>query len=126
MYNAQESFTSRSLNTFYEAFLDCALWSSTDDNGKPLEDTYEACDIDLVCRDRLKLECQDFYDAHYDDLSLHGSWEQGGHDFWLTRCGHGTGFWDRGTGEVGDRLTAAAKIWGSVDFYVGDDGKLYI
>jgi hypothetical protein len=125
MYNAQESFTSRSLTTFYDAFLDCALWSSTDGDDRPLEDTYAAYDIDLACRDRLLLECRDFYDAHFDDLCAHGSWEQCGHDFWLTRNGHGAGFWDRGTGDVGERLTAAAKVWGSVDMYVGDDGKVY-
>ena len=125
MYNAQESFTSRSFTTFYDAFIDCALWSSTDEHGEPLEDTYDATDIDLVCRDRLKLECQEFYDANYDDLSVHGSWEQGGRDFWLTRNGHGSGFWSRDTGYIGECLTAAAKVYSSVDFYVGDDGKIY-
>lgn len=38
-----------------------------------------------------------------------------GHDLWLTRSGHGTGFWDRGLGELGDRLTEAAKSYGSPD-----------
>lgn len=80
MDNAQESLTSRSLKTFYDAFLDCALWSSTDDSGRPLEDTYSWHEIDLVCRDRLMLECRDFSDAHYDDLCAHGSWEQCGQD----------------------------------------------
>ena len=49
-----------------------------------------------------------------------------GHDFWLTRCGHGAGFWD------GDRpepaatvLTKASKAYGEVDLYIGDDGKVY-
>ena len=31
--------------------------------------------------------------------------EQIGHDFWLTRNGHGAGFWDRGLGEIGDKLS---------------------
>lgn len=38
-----------------------------------------------------------------------------GHDFWLTRSGHGAGYWDRGLGELGDRLTEAAKAMGSPD-----------
>lgn len=37
---------------------------------------------------------------------------QCGHDFLLTRSGHGAGFWDRGLGEVGERLTAASKPYG--------------
>lgn len=48
-----------------------------------------------------------------------------GHDFWLTRCGHGAGFWDRGLGDVGDQLTAAAKAFGGADLYVGDDGRIH-
>lgn len=35
-----------------------------------------------------------------------------GHDYWLTRHGHGTGYWDRGLGELGERLTDAAKALG--------------
>lgn len=38
-----------------------------------------------------------------------------GHDLWLTRSGHGCGYWDRGLGELGDRLTEAAKAMGSAD-----------
>lgn len=40
--------------------------------------------------------------------------EQCGHDFILTRNGHGAGFWDRGYGAAGDRLTSAAKAYGEV------------
>jgi hypothetical protein len=36
-----------------------------------------------------------------------------GHDFALTRNGHGAGFWDRGLGELGDRLTKAAHAYGA-------------
>jgi hypothetical protein len=32
-----------------------------------------------------------------------------GHDFWLTRNGHGAGFWDRGLGEVGENLLLRPK-----------------
>lgn len=55
--------------------------------------------------------------------------EQAGHDFWLTRNGHGAGFWDRGLGDTGKQLTNACghgTRWQSVDLYAGDDGKLYI
>lgn len=51
---------------------------------------------------------------------------QAGHDFWLNRERHGTGFWDRGLGVAGTRLSDAAKTFGegglaityqSPDFY---------
>jgi hypothetical protein len=48
-----------------------------------------------------------------------------GHDFWLTRNGHGAGFWDRGLGDLGERLSKAAKVYGEVYLYPGDDGKVY-
>jgi len=54
------------------------------------------------------------------------SYEQAGHDFWLTRNGHGAGFWDRGLGDLGDKLTEVSKQFGESYFYKGDDGKLYV
>lgn len=61
--------------------------------------------------------------------------ERFGHDFWLTRNGHGAGYWDReelkfgpvhgSTIEAGDALSTLAEQRGSVDLYVGDDGKVY-
>jgi hypothetical protein len=43
---------------------------------------------------------------------------QAGHDFWLTRQGHGTGFWDRDDDvygvEMREMLTRAAKACGEV------------
>lgn len=39
--------------------------------------------------------------------------EQLGHDFWLTRNRHGTGFWDRGTDVGGDLSELAKSIWGA-------------
>jgi hypothetical protein len=53
---------------------------------------------------------------------------QAGHDFWLTRNGHGAGFWDRGLGDQGVQLSKACG-WRSsfpgVELYVGDDGRIY-
>lgn len=49
-----------------------------------------------------------------------------GHDLWLTRNGHGTGFWDRDLGEQGERLANIAQAMGSQDAYVGDDGLIYL
>ena len=49
-----------------------------------------------------------------------------GRDFWYTRNGHGVGFWDRGLGELGDRLSTGAKAFREIDAYLGDDGKVYL
>jgi hypothetical protein len=41
--------------------------------------------------------------------------EQVGHDFLLTRNGHGAGFWDRGLGARGDILSEACEPYGTAD-----------
>lgn len=56
--------------------------------------------------------------SKYDDGSV-------GHDFWLSRNGHGAGFFDRGNEDVWDELQDAAKKFKEVDLYLGDDGKIH-
>lgn len=51
---------------------------------------------------------------------------QAGHDLILTANGHGTGFWDRGHGAIGERLSDAARKLGPVEAYRGDDGLIYV
>jgi hypothetical protein len=48
-----------------------------------------------------------------------------GHDFWLTRSGSGAGFWDRGLGKLGDDLSDAARKFGEVELYIGDDNLIH-
>lgn len=49
-----------------------------------------------------------------------------GHDFWMTRNGHGVGFWDGDWPEpAATILTVAAKACGQFELYRGDDGKIY-
>jgi hypothetical protein len=50
-----------------------------------------------------------------------------GRDFWYTRQGHGCGFWDGDWREpYASRLTEAAKAFGAVTVYLGDDGKVHL
>lgn len=71
----------------------------------------------------------EFLDAAYGIYPSSGDGssppEQAGHDFWLTRNGHGAGYWDRGLGHIGDKLAEAANATGVCDLVEGDDGKLY-
>lgn len=64
---------------------------------------------------RVVAECKAFVESEWTDLAGLSP-DQAGHDFWLTRNGHGAGYYDRGLGTVGDRLTAAAKVYGSCSF----------
>ncbi len=111
------------LSRFVDAYIECALWSSTDDHGDPLDDNYNDSDIAPATLAQMREDCADFVAANASDLAeIEPS--QAGHDFWLTRCGHGAGFWDRGLGEIGERLTRASKIYGNVDLYVNDAGEV--
>lgn len=117
----------RNLDAFVRAYLECALWSSTDpETERPLDDDFDIEDLDDTVIEEAIRECQDFRDANAEDLAQAGDDAQNGHDFWLTRNGHGAGFWDRGYGEVGDRLWKACKPYGCVTLLPGVDGKVYV
>jgi hypothetical protein len=52
--------------------------------------------------------------------------EQAGYDFWLTRNGHGAGFWDGDWPEpAATYLTKESKKFGTANLYLGDDGLIY-
>ncbi len=113
------------LETFLAAYLECALWSSTDESndsgGDPLDENY---DVDDFTRDAVRSarrDCRGFLSlpgvSHA--LSNVGDWGQHGHDFWLTRNRHGAGFWDRGyAADIGKLLTDAAHSYGSEYVFV--------
>ncbi len=117
-------------DAFTDGYLECALWSSTDEQaedgsgGDPLDDNYGPDDFHPEALVEAIGDCKAFQVEN--ELDLRGiDPGQAGHDFWLTRNGHGAGFWDRGLGERGDRLTKACKAYGSVDLYVGDDNLIH-
>jgi len=91
---------------------------------------FEDGDVDWSpeAMEQMEQDAEDFFAKAEDLLAQTGVEDsrQHGYDFWLTRNGHGVGFWDRGYGEVGDKLTALADKYGSSDMYKGDDGKAYV
>jgi hypothetical protein len=112
---------------FVDAYLEAALWSSSvGDDERPLDDQgYTIHDFAQEAIDEAVLESNDFIRANRKDLEQVGSPAQHGHDFWLTRNRHGAGFWDRGYGEIGKRLTENAHPYGDANAYVGDDRRVY-
>lgn len=72
-------------------------------------------------------DCAKFWDATLDWLmESEQTYDSAGAHFWYTRVGAGVGFWDaRQWGEFNERLDAAAKPFGHLDPYVGDDGLIY-
>lgn len=125
------------LDTFALAYVEAALWSSTDEDGEPLDGVYTIDDIHADTLAVMVADCDDFqlsYGFHFE-----GRDDEAGHDFWLTRNGHGAGFWDgdwdqaiRNDGKarpavrtIGEFLASMSRPYGSFDLYVGDDGMIH-
>lgn len=118
----------------------CALWSSTDDStpsgGYPLDDNYGLEDLAAETMKSMINDCLSFMVFNAEDIAAYceglgyGS-EQIGHDYWLTRNGHGAGFWDRYYGPdetlraVCLRLSESARKDGEIYLMVESDGKIY-
>lgn len=117
---------------FVDAYVEAMLWAGLDwgpvargedDNPVPLEDEHDSSDITDEAMAAIRSECDDFYDANTAELEGWGD-VQAGHDFYLTRNRHGTGFWDRGRGAVGDRLSDAAHVYGESGESAEPDGTI--
>ena len=124
------------LDKFTRHYIICALWAENDQSdpetgGDPLDDNFDIEDIAPDCLEAMIADCAKFQKENAKDLATwddgqHTAEEMGGHDFWLTRNGHGSGFWDGDwKKKVGKRLTKASERFGTVTLYVGDDKKIY-
>lgn len=96
------------LNKVVHAYLHSALWTSE------LDSEYDVTEIDDDSISKAVADCRKFIETAgglLDGLEE----DQIGHDFWLSRNGHGAGFFDRGLGEVGDKLQELARSFGTSD-----------
>ena len=152
------------MDQFTKSYIETALWSSTDSftyqhgppkdqfdteydeeepsgeeemGGEQLDKKYTIDDFELGTLERMVKDCKSFYDK-YSELYHKAGWadNRAAHDFWLTRNGHGAGFWSREIDEldpelygnmtddqfeeVKEVLTKAAKSYGEYNLYIGD------
>lgn len=112
---------------FVRGYRDAMLWANAylaDSDGEFIDgrDYAEPADVDRTDADA-------FWDSlgyvltavqYYRENGI----DYAGHDFALTRNGHGAGFWDRGLGRVGDMLTEEARAYGSHYIAISDDGTV--
>lgn len=129
----REVFPVAKLDQFTRAYIAAALWATVDDNDEPLDVNYSAEDLAEETLVRIASDCERFQHDNGDlivsencNYQTYSAEVYAGYDFFLTRNGHGCGYWD-GDWEktVGERLTEAARKFGEFNLYVGDDGKLY-
>ncbi len=114
------------MSQFLNAYIECALWSTSDDGGKPFDQDYSKEDIDADSLMLMTVDCYNFYHKNFNVVMPPDyTYEQAGHDFWLTRNGHGAGFWDRGLGRAGNILTGRALAVGEVYLFIENNKVHY-
>jgi hypothetical protein len=124
------------MSDMVKSYLATALWAETDNStesgGEPLDKNYTIADFAPEAVAKAVADCAAFEEKA--GPLLEGIERQGqdvpdviGFHFWLTRNGHGAGFWDGDyPKEIGEALTKLSHEFGETDAYVGDDGKLHL
>ncbi len=124
------------MNEYLTQYIETALWSSNDEStpegGEPMDKNYGVDDLAPETLKLMQADLDRFEKAagemlEEDPGSIEGYVQIWPHDFWLTRNGHGAGFWDGDWPINGDKLTAmvGGADFPEIDLYVGDDGKIY-
>lgn len=114
------------MDDFTRGYIEAALWTSRDAHDRNLDEAYTVEDLHPDSLQAIKEDCAVFQRLQFVALhhaEKHRNREHLGHDFWLTRNGHGTGFWDRAEipEEWREKLTKAAEFFGPADLYVWND-----
>lgn len=115
------------LDAFTQGYVEALFFT----NGEDLEDKGFS-DLEPHTLQCIIEDCREFQKNNAATLSrayVKGySEDMAGHDFWLTRNGHGAGFWDREELSEDDLcriLATACRVYGECEVYLGDDGKVY-
>lgn len=127
------------INLVLKGYIEAALWTSTDDYDVPLDDeNYGAGRLTVTARRKMLSDVKAFMENYGGLLYSCSVGERGekgyaflpeqiGQDLWLTRNGHGCGFWenDHCMPDQGKVLTEGAKRMGQSYFAVSR-GWIYI
>ena len=97
------------IERFRAAYLEAMAFTELGEGDQPPH----GAELTPLSKARAINACSNFFEAYKEEIG--DAVEQAGHDFWLTRQGHGTGFWDRpkvyGTAAA-ERMTQACKAIG--------------
>lgn len=145
----EASRTFASLDSFTQGYIEALFFTECAPNAPDAETFHAQCESGVnegsipndatfadLAPDALAAivaDCEAFQAANRADLGealdngrINGYDEsRAGNDYWYTRNGHGTGFWDRGLGDAGDKLAAACR-YREVHIYFGDDNLIHI
>jgi hypothetical protein len=110
-----------------DQYLTTALWSSHDyETNMDMDENYDIDDFSKNAIEQSIEDCNGFLSEAKQYLEKEKATDSTiGHDFWLTRNGHGAGFWD-GDYIYGIQLTEIAKVYGTVTLFINDKGEVDI
>lgn len=120
------------LDLFTDAYIEALYFTDTGEDEQPPHDA----EISPELRASIDSDCAAFWTQFRHMIQRakcfetsrgpYDKAEQAGHDFWLTRNGHGAGFWDGDWSEpFATYLTDAATQFGPCETYLGDDGLIH-
>lgn len=119
---------------FERQYIETMLWASRGLTSS--EETDVECldaiagidDLSKEAIEKVKTDCKTFLEKYEEIETAHEfDLTNVAHDFWLTRNGHGAGFWDGDYPEPeGSKLTELAKSFGEQTPILGDDGLVYL
>ncbi len=130
--NLYDELSKPELLAFADGYFDCAAWA---------DGSVESLGLDFGAPDPM------FSDSARRILFLQAirfasSWagtianaidvdgysaSRAGHDFWLTRNGHGAGYWDGDLQDhIGESLTECARLAGACELYVNDADEIEV
>lgn len=126
-----------SCDEFERAYITALLWTEEERMREEEPDmgggSFQDFHADTLAS--IKEDCAKFRESDAYKAAIAAGWwtEPGaGHDFWLTRNGHGVGFWDRysesqnkAAHDLGDVLSEVARKFGESFMYFGDDKKIH-
>lgn len=118
------------LNQFARAYIEALYFTDAGPDNEISADN----ELSQEAITRIETDCAKFeaMASRYFTDCTRGSGEysvsqQAAHDFWLTRNGHGAGFWDGDWPEPNaSTLDGIAKTFGECSPYLGDDGLIYL
>lgn len=113
--------------TELERFTGACLEALYFTDATPDDDIPPDAELDPETRLDLEADCRSFWRRFGPYVKAAGRTpEQAGHDFWLTRNGHGAGFWDGDWIAPYDQLLDdGAKAYGPFEVYLGGDGRIH-
>jgi hypothetical protein len=125
IFKATTNFSPDELSGIEDAYLEAAFWTEGDSlDGLGMKDLDDHSHLSAT-KDIMHFLAEN--EDVVKEALKHITPKQIGHDLWLTRNGHGTGYWDRRElkeAGVSDKLTEAAKNLKEKSL-ISSDGSVY-